>query len=413
MMKKYIENSAEISQLSNGLKIVHLPCSQSVSYAGFFVNAGTRDELPHQWGMAHFAEHMLFKGTAKRGSTQIISRMDRVGGELNAYTQKENTVVYSVFTSEHVARAVDLLCDVTFRSVFPSEELQKEVEVVVDEIHSYDDSPSELIYDEFENILFDSHPLGHFVLGSESHLRTFTSDDVKAFVRHHYTPDQMIFFFMGDTPISRVVRLVEKGMDGINFHPRELIREKPCLREALNVVQTKDTAQSHTIVGGYGYSISHPNRLALQLLCNILGGSAMNSRLNLSLRERRGYVYHVEASHTSYSDTGLFTIYFGGDQHKQARCVNLVHKELKKLREKKLSDTLLRAYKKQYFGQICISRHHQESVALALARGVFYFGKWFSLSEIAQAIDALSPSLLLDVANDLFAPENLFHLHYK
>lgn len=401
-----------IHSLPNGLRIIHKPTLSNVSYCGFFVNAGTRDERPDQFGMAHFTEHMLFKGTRKRKSFHIINRMENVGGELNAYTNKEETVFYSVFVEEHVERAIELLSDLTFHSVFPEKELAKEIDVVIDEINSYEDNPSELIYDEFENLVFEGHELGHNILGETELLKTFRTEKVAEFVRDHYSPSEMVFFSMGKTNPKKLIRLIEKYTEDILRTSSLNQRKAPLPIVAANRRAEKDTSQAHTMIGTYSYPIRDVKRRALNLLNNILGGPGMNSRLNISLREKRGYVYSVESSITNYSDTGLFSIYFGGDQRNQQKCVELVMKELDKFRTTKLSTIQLAAAKKQYIGQIGISHNMQENTALALGKSLFYFGRWFSEAELVHCIERLTAEQLLEVANEIFEKERLFYLQY-
>lgn len=401
-----------IHSLPNGLRIIHKPTLSNVSYCGFFINAGTRDERPDQFGMAHFTEHMLFKGTRKRKSFHIINRMENVGGELNAYTNKEETVFYSVFVEEHVERAIELLSDLTFHSVFPEKELAKEIDVVIDEINSYEDNPSELIYDEFENLVFGGHELGHNILGETELLKTFRTEKVAEFVRDHYSPSEMVFFSMGKTNPKKLIRLVEKYTEDILRTSSVNQRKAPLPIVAANRRAEKDTSQAHTMIGTYSYPIRNVKRRALNLLNNILGGPGMNSRLNISLREKRGYVYNVESSITNYSDTGLFSIYFGGDQRNQQKCVELVMKELDKFRTTKLSTIQLAAAKKQYIGQIGISHNMQENTALALGKSLFYFGRWFSEAELVHYIEQLTAEQLLEVANEIFEKEKLFCLQY-
>ncbi len=399
--------------LPNGLKAIHLAGNSTVSHCGYFVNAGTRDEQLHQWGMAHLVEHLLFKGTQKRRPHHIINRMETVGGELNAYTNKEETVIYSTFIEEYAERAIELLTDLTFCSTFPQKELEKEVEVVIDEINSYEDSPAELIYDEFENMLFEGNSLGHFILGTEEHLHKFDSRQVKEFVNEHYTTGQTVFFSMGKTPPKKIFRLLEKYAGNLPCNNTGKQRTPPAPLSGRQVCADKNTNQSHTLMGGYAYPIGHPLRPALMLLNNLLGGPGMNSRLNIALREKRGYVYTVEASLTPYSDTGVWSIYFGGDQRNQQRCIDLVQKELHLLCNRKLSTSQLAAAQKQYIGQMSISHSRQEDVALALGKSIYHLGQWKPLHQMVQSIQNLTADELLHVANEIFTPQHTFLLLYR
>lgn len=398
--------------LSNGLRIVHKPSNNNVAYCGFIVGAGTRDEQSHEFGMAHFVEHMLFKGTKKRKSHHIINRMEAVGGELNAFTNKEETVIYSVFLAEHYERAVELLGDLTFNSQFPQAEIEKEAEVIIDEIHSYEDSPSELIFDDFEDILFKDMEIGHNILGTEEHLKTFTTEMLKDFHGRYYVPSNMVFFSLGKVEFSKVVKFAEKYFSDIEPLPFTSKRLQSQTIAPVHCKLDKRTMQSHTIVGARAYPLHDDKRKALSLLNNILGGPGMNSRLNISLREKRGYVYNVESGITSYSDAGVFSIYFGCDKKNIDKCLSLVHKELKQLRDHKLTSSQLHAAKKQYIGQVGVSSDNFENVALALGKNFLHFNEFNSLSELIEKIDKIEAEEICEVANEILAENRLFTLIY-
>lgn len=408
-MNKYYQSYI----LSNGLRIVYKPSTSNVSYCGFFVNAGTRDEDSDEYGMAHFVEHMLFKGTDKRRSRHIINRMENVGGELNAYTNKEETVIYSVFLEEHLQRATELLTDLVFHSQFPEKEIIKEIDVVIDEIHSYEDSPSELIFDDFENLLFNNSQLGHNILGTVDTLESFTTEKVRTFVKSHYLPASIVFFFNGKTDLKRVIYLVEKYCGDICPISSDYRRiQVPNISEPINEVISKKTSQVHALIGGRSYSLQDPKRKVLHLLNNILGGPGMNSRLNLELREKRGYVYNVESSATAYSDTGMFSIYFGSDKKHSDHCIDLIYKELKNLREKKLTFSQINAAKKQLIGQIGVASDNNEYMSLSLGKTFFHYNHINSPDETYHKINAITAEQLLEVANDIFDEKNLFRLIY-
>ena len=399
--------------LPNGLRMVHLPVNSPVSYCGFAVNAGTRDEKDDEFGLAHFVEHMIFKGTEKRKSWHILNRMDNVGGELNAYTTKEDTFVYSVFMEEHFGRAFELLVDLVFHSQFPQHEIEKEVDVIIDEINSYKDNPSELIYDEFENLLFDGHALGHNILGDEDSLLRFTSENGRSFVRQYYAPGNMVFFSIGRKDMTKIVRLAEGMIGGISLSMPANGRKSPGSIPAQNKRVHKDTYQSHVLLGGKAYSMHDGKRIPLFMLNNLLGGPGMNSRLNLSLREKHGLVYNVESSVTSYTDTGIATIYFGTDPKNTEKALSLVGKELKRLREEKLSASQLTAAKKQVIGQLGVSSDNRESVFLGLGKSFLHYNKYESLTETFAKIEKISESDILEVANEVFSPETMSSLIYE
>ena len=399
--------------LPNGLRIVHLPSASPVSYCGFAVNAGTRDEEMDEFGLAHFVEHMIFKGTEKRKSWHILNRMENVGGELNAYTTKEETFVYSIFMEEHFRRAFELLSDLVFHSQFPEQEIEKEVDVILDEINSYEDSPSELIFDEFENLLFDGHALGHNILGDEQSLLGFGSESGKSFMRRFYAPENMVFFSMGRIPFKKIVQMAESTLSDIAFPMAARNRTAP--GELLPVSRQihKDTHQAHVLIGGRAYSMHDEKRLPLFLLNNLLGGPGMNNRLNVSLREKNGLVYNVESNVTSYTDTGLASIYFGTDPMNKEKAIRLVYKELAKLREVKLTATQLAAAKKQVIGQLGVSGDNREGLFLGLGKSFLHYNRYDTLPEVFAKVEKLTAGEIREVANEIFAPERLFSLIYQ
>lgn len=399
--------------LPNGLRIVHLPSASPVSYCGFAVNAGTRDEEMDEFGLAHFVEHMIFKGTEKRKSWHILNRMENVGGELNAYTTKEETFVYSIFMEEHFRRAFELLSDLVFHSQFPEQEIEKEVDVILDEINSYEDSPSELIFDEFENLLFDGHALGHNILGDEQSLLGFGSESGKSFMRRFYAPENMVFFSMVRIPFKKIVQMAESTLSDIAFPMAARNRTAP--GELLPVSRQihKDTHQAHVLIGGRAYSMHDEKRLPLFLLNNLLGGPGMNNRLNVSLREKNGLVYNVESNVTSYTDTGLASIYFGTDPKNKEKAIRLVYKELAKLREVKLTATQLAAAKKQVIGQLGVSGDNREGLFLGLGKSFLHYNRYDTLPEVFAKVEKLTAGEIREVANEIFAPERLFSLIYQ
>ena len=409
-MKK--EKNMNYHTLSNGLRIIHAPNQSAVAYCGFAIDAGTRDEAENEQGMAHFVEHLIFKGTQKRHAWHILNRMEHVGGDLNAYTNKEETVVYSAFLAEHFPRAVELLADIVFHSTFPQTEIDKEVEVIIDEIQSYEDSPCELIFDDFEELIFPHHPLGRNILGKPDLLHQFKSEDALRFTNRYYQPNNMIFFVQGNIEFKRVVKLVEKATADLSSNASTFERKRPEVYIPQTLTLHRDTHQAHVMIGSRGYDAHNEKRTALYLLNNILGGPGMNSRLNVSLRERSGLVYNVEANLTSYTDTGVFCIYFGTEHKDVDRCIRLVKKELKKLCDKPLSPIQLAAAKKQIIGQIGVARDHAENTALGMAKTFLHYHKMDDPQDIFQRIEALTAKELWEVSNEMFAEENLSSLIY-
>ena len=398
--------------LSNGLRIIHQPIQSKVAYCGYAIDAGTRDEAEHQQGMAHFVEHMLFKGTQKRRAWHILNRMENVGGDLNAYTNKEETVVYTAFLAEHFSRAFELLTDIVFHSTFPQHEIDKEVEVIIDEIQSYEDTPSELIFDDFENLIFPNHPLGRNILGRPEMLKGFTTDDALAWTNNYYTPSNIVFFVLGDLNFKQIVRMAERLTAHLPMKTACHSRTLPAAYEPRLLKLNRDTHQAHVMIGGRGYDAHNEKRTALYLLNNLLGGPGMNSRLNLSLRERRGLVYQVESNLTSYTDTGTFCIYFGCDQQDTERCIKLVHKELKNLCDKKMSSSQLFAAQKQLIGQIGVASDNNENNALGMAKTFLHYNKYDTPEKVFQRIRSLTPEILLEVSNEMFADNQLSTLIY-
>ena len=403
--------------LSNGLRIIHLPSSSPVVYCGFGINAGTRNELDGEEGVAHFCEHTTFKGTERRRAWHIINGLETFGGDINAFTNKEDTVYYSAILKDHTAKAVDLLSDIVFHSLYPQAEIDKEIEVICDEIESYNDSPAELIYDIFENMLFEGHPLGHNVLGEASKLRKYTTETAKAFTSRYYKPENAVFFAYGDVDFRRLVNLLKRAT-------RDLPAAQPVMgltstsstlppyRMQKRVI-TKGTHQAHVMIGNRAYSVHDDRRMALYLLNNILGGPAMNARLNMSLRERNGLVYTVESSMTSYSDTGVWCVYFGCDPHDVEKCERLVTKELQRVIDKPLTTTQLNAAKRQIKGQIAVACDNRESFAIDFGRCFLHYGREKDITSIFKRIDALTASQIQKVAQEIFDPELLTRLVIK
>ena len=398
--------------LPNGIRIIHAPNQSAVAYCGFAIDAGTRDEAVNEQGMAHFVEHLIFKGTQKRHAWHILNRMEHVGGDLNAYTNKEETVVYSAFLVEHFPRAVELLADIVFHSTFPQAEIDKEVEVIIDEIQSYEDSPSELIFDDFEELIFPDHPLGRNILGKPDLLRQFKSEDALRFTYRFYRPENAIFFVQGNVDFKKVVRLVEKATSDLSASNFTVARQRPLDYVPKNLTLHRDTHQAHVMMGSRGYDAHNEKRTALYLLNNILGGPGMNSRLNVALRERSGLVYNVEANLTSYTDTGVFCIYFGTEHDDVNRCIRLVKKELKRLCDKPLSPAQLAAAKKQIIGQIGVARDNAENTALSMAKNFLHYGKMDDPQDTFRRIEALTAHELWEVSNEMFAEERLSTLIY-
>ena len=441
--------------LDNGLRIIHLPSDSKVVYCGYQINAGTRNEEPGEEGLAHFCEHVTFKGTERRKAWHILNCLESVGGDLNAYTNKEGTVYYSAILKEHIARAVDLLSDIVFHSVYPQAEIDKEVEVICDEIESYNDSPAELIYDEFENILFKGSSLGHNILGTAEQVRSFTTEDALRFTRKLYRPDNAIFFAYGDIDFKKLVKLVGRaladddsgklaeedchadfaddadfsGGTGFAGDENSITTEKsvssvksvgpknyPSVGEEIagqTIVMQKNTHQAHVMIGTRAYDVNDDRRMPLYLLNNILGGPGMNAKLNLALREHNGLVYTVESTMVAYGDTGTWSIYFGCDEHDIKRCLRLVRKELDRMMEKPLSASQLKAAKKQIKGQIGVACDNRENFALDFGKSFLHYGWEKNVDCLYEQVEAITSQQIQDVARELFDKNRLITLIFK
>ena len=418
--------------LDNGLRVVYAPSPTNTVYLGLALDAGTRDEKDGESGMAHFAEHLSFKGTDRRTSRQIITYMESVGGDLNAFTGKEETVYYCTCQKEHFSRAMDLLFDVVFHSKYPQEEMDKEVEVVIDEIESYNDSPSELIYDDFEAMLFQGHPLGRSILGNAERLRAYKTEDVQSYARRLYVPSNAVLFVYGNVSEKEIMKQIRKndppqpslqgGRASINRLSGHIgsTSYSPPYREGLGVgpvpgshIIHKDTHQAHIMMGARAFGGTHPKHLALFLANNILGGPGLSSRLNLALREKRGLVYTVESTLTTYTDTGVWAIYFGCDHHDAEKCKRIVKRELQRLCDAPLSEKALNAAKRQIIGQIALSYDNFESVAIGMGKRMLHYGRTQTKEQFIDRIQALTAEQVWDAAKEIFNPENLTILEYR
>ena len=402
-----------------GLRIIaSVEPEAAVSYVGIGVRVGARDEGLRWHGLAHSIEHMLFKGTRLRSATQLIERMESVGAELNAYTTKEETMLYAIAPSRYAARSLHTLLDIATHSTFPQEEWAKEQEVILDEIHSYEDSPSELIFDEFEDQVFRLHSLGHAILGTEASVGRITVEAQRSFYRRYYRPERMVLFARGVLDMESLIAAAERVFVG---GAEPLLLEAGALpalplaamKEARRVVRRRDTAQSHVLLGRAAYSLYDSRRLALSLLANILGGSGMNARLNMRLREERGLVYHVECNYTPYTDAGLFAIYFGSSHRAEAEAIELVYAELERLVAEGLTPRALEQALRQTQGQLILAAEQKEQHFLSMGKSFLHTGRFESDEELQQRLSKLTPALLHEVAVDLFDRSAFHELIYR
>jgi predicted Zn-dependent peptidase len=402
----------EAFQLENGIRVVHQQVPGVIAHAGLIINTGSRDEKEHEHGIAHLIEHMVFKGTQKRKAYHIISRLEDVGGEINAYTTKEETCVYASFMKEDYSRAIELLKDIVFDSVFPNKEIMREKEVITDEINSYYDNPAELIFDDFEEQVYMGQQIGRNILGTPDSLAGISRDDILNFIRDHYHTDQMVICFVGGTSPGRLKKSMERNFGEIPANYRQQGRSAPGEYRASYINCPKNTYQSHCIIGNIGYDLYHERRIGLHLLNNIIGGPGLNTRLNMSLRERNGYSYHTESHFSPYSDTGILSVYFSGDKSKLERSRKVVMREFGRLRDQKLGTLQLHRAKRQLFGQIAISSENYETRMLSMIKSYLVYDKIDSLEEIGRKIDGISSSEILEIANEILDVNKLSSLTY-
>ena len=401
--------------LPSGLRVIHLPSVSPVVYCGYQIAAGTRHELPGEEGLAHFCEHVTFKGTERRTALQVINTLEELGGELNAYTNKESTTFYAAVLKDHFMEAADLLTDIVFHSQYPQEEIDKEIEVICDEIESYNDSPAELIYDEFENILFKDHPLGHNILGEADQLRTYTTADALRFTHRGYRRDNAIFFVYGSVAFEEVLDNLNglDRMDGPRKDMPEPSGSPLSTSSPSTITRHRNTHQAHVLLGTRTFGYHDEQRMPLYLLNNILGGPGMNARLNLLLREKYGLVYTVESNMTTYSDTGFWSVYFGCDAEDIERCRELVRQELDIVMQEALTASQLRKAKMQLKGQLAIACDNREQFALDFSKSFLHYGWERNLDQLMARIDDITAEQIQQVARQLFVPGKIITLIYK
>lgn len=399
--------------LPNGIRLVHHRTNGMVSHCGLIINAGSRNETDAEHGMAHFIEHMLFKGTQKHKAYYILTRLDELGGELNAYTTKEETAIHASVLTKDYEKAVDMISDLAFNSVFPDAEIRKEKDVVIEEINSYLDNPAELIFDDFEELVFSGQPLGRNILGTPQTVKSFTGKEIERFIINNYDTHRMVFCSVGDIPDEKILRLFDRYFGCMPERTRKNGNGKISKYTPSSLTKHKKTYQNHCIIGNVAFPVLDRRRMGMFLLNNILGGQGMNSRLNLSLREKRGLAYNVESSYNAYRDTGIFLIYFGTDAQNLEKSMALTNAELKKLRTKKLGIIQLAKAKNQVKGYLARGFEHHESLMLSMGKSLLIMNRIDTLEEICRKIDAITSSQLLDISNEVFEPSKLSTLIYN
>ena len=399
-------------ELKNGIRIIHKPAISEVAHCGFIINTGSRDEHISVNSITHFIEHAIFKGTKKRKAYHILNRIDNVGGEINAFTTKENTSIYASFTKNYFERALELLSDILFNSAYPEQEINKEKDVIIDEIYSYQDSPYEQIYDDFEELVFEGHPLGMNILGTVESVKKINRNKILDFIKSHYLTNQIVFSIVGDIEFKKIEKLCNKYLSNI---PLKNKGEKRIPFKAYHPADkqiNKDISQTHCTIGNVAYSAHDKNNNGLILLNNILGGPAMNSRLNMGIREKYGFTYNIESSYNVFSDIGLFYIYLSTDQKNIEKSLQLVSRELKILRSKKISSSQLQKAKQQIIGQIALSEENNCNVMLEMGKNLIVYNKVDGLKETFEKIHSINESELLAIANEIFDKDQLSSLTY-
>ena len=393
--------------LPNGIRGIHRRIKGNVTHCALLVNAGSRDELKHQFGLAHFTEHALFKGTEHRKAYQVNCRLENLGGELNAFTTKEDTTIHATTLRSDFSKAVELIADVAFHSTFPDRELEKEKEIIYDEINTYKDSPADMIYDTFEEMLFAGSELGHNILGRKSSLARFSGESIREFVARTHTTDQMVFSSIGNLSAKSVETTVARYLSGIESSARDFSRRQPAAVEPFSRIVTKHTHQTHCIIGARAQGINDAERLPLALLVNMLGGPSANSMLNVTVREKHGLSYSIEGSYTPYGDAGIVAIYFSSDHDNCDRCLELVRGQIDSLRTRRLSTRRLALAKKQFVAQLAISMESNEGYMLGAGKSYLVHSEVDTMEEVYRKISDLQAGELLEVANEVLASPSL------
>lgn len=403
----------QVHTLPNGIRLLFKHSTSAITHCCFMVNAGARDEKNGKDGLAHFIEHLLFKETQRRSTTQILNHLELVGADLNAYTTKEYTCLHASLLKQHLERAMDLFEDLVFHSTFPHDELQKERGVILDEIASYLDQPEEAIQDDFEGILFKGHPIGNNILGTPESVNALNKADINDFMAATYNTSEMVFGVFGDYDFNKLIKLFRKYFEGVKSNHKQKTRVAPSAVTGETHILKKPIAQTHCIIGGRAYPSNHPDRYGLLLLNNLLGGMGMTSRLNLEIREKYGIAYTIESGYTSFTDTGIFNIYFGTDAEKADKALRLTHKELKKLRDKQLGTVQLHQAKQKFIGQIALAEENRMSLILSMAKSLMDFNRVDSLEEVFAKINAVTAEQLLAISNEILDTNALSTLIFE
>jgi predicted Zn-dependent peptidase len=401
-----------VHTLPNGIRLLHVPSASAISHACILINSGSRDENEHEQGLAHFIEHLVFKRTEKRSTNQILNRLESVGADLNAYTTKEYTCIHASFLNPYLDRTLELFNDIVFHSTFPEDELDKEKSVILDEIASYLDQPEEAIYDDFEDMVFAKHPLGHNILGSTDSVSKLNRKDISNFISKNYHTDKMIIAVLGNYAFDKVIRIGAKYYEGIPANSHTDTRIAPEKAPVVNVVSNKPISQAHVVLGTQAYSLHHPFKTGLLLLNNLLGGTGMSSILNLQIREKYGIAYTIETGYSPLSDTGLFTLYFGTDKEKTEKALKLIYKEFSKLKSNPLTENQLQKAKNKFIGQIALGEENRIGLIISMAKSLLDYESIDDLQTVFRKIQAVTTSEMADIANELLDDSNLSALTF-
>lgn len=400
-----MKNQYSFHTLPNGIRIVHKQVLGSVAHMSVSIKSGSRDEFENEWGVAHFIEHMIFKGTKKRKPFQVLARLENVGGDLNAFTAKEETIFYASFLKNYYDRSAELLSDILFNSVFIQKDIDLEKDVVIEEIKSYKDNPAELCFDMFEDLIYENHSLGRNILGSIASVKALKRQTILDFIHRTYTSDQMVISSVGNIPFARLVKILEHRFGNI---PKS---ERSFERVPFNSFSTKNqqvripSHQTHSILGTTSYNMFDDKKNVFGLINNLLGGPGMNTRLNISIREKNGFAYAVESSFQPLSDTGYFSVYFASDKNSVEKSIDLIHKEFLKMRTEKLGTLQLSRAKKQFIGQIALSNDSNLNEMISMGKSHLYFNQVDRMEEVYAKIDSISASDILEISNEMLLPE--------
>jgi predicted Zn-dependent peptidase len=401
----------QIYTLPNGLRVIHKQVTHSkIVHCGFIMDVGSRDENENEMGIAHFWEHMAFKGTQKRKAYQILSYLDSLGGELNAYTTKEKICFYASLLDKHYEKAFELLTDITFNPTFPEKEIEKEKSVILEEMHMYQDSPDDAIQDEFEALVFEGHPLGYNILGTEKTLKSFNKTNFLQFIENNLSNSKMVFSSVGNIPFEKVIKLADKYLAQIKFKNSNAKRALFVPNKAKIITQKKPISQAHCMIGRSSYSLSDEKRIPFFMLTNYLGGHAMNAKLNMEVREKHGLVYTIEASYTPSTDTGLYNIYFATEKKQVKKATNIILKELEKLSNIPLSEQRLKSIKEQLMAQLAMAEESNMGFMMMMGRSLLDYNKVDSLNDMFDKIKKITPDELQALSKEMFDPETINQL---